>query len=116
MSKPQDFAGQQKSTRRSRVGRVILVAASLALLGALVFLGLLWRPSGLYMGSRKFSLNVASLAPKGPFADEGFWIHDGWDGPNDFTHGQLYGLKFGNRLIRLDILEDPYLSTSRSRQ
>jgi HEAT repeat protein len=113
MSKPQDFAGQKKSTRRSRVGRVILVAASLALLCALIFLGLLWRPSGLYVGSKKFSLNVATLAPKGPFADEGFWIHDGWDGPNDFTHGQLYGLKFGNRLIRLDILEDPVAAIRR---
>jgi len=113
MSKPQDFAGQQKSTRRSRVGRVILVAASLALLSVLIFLGLLWRPSGIYVGSRKFSLNVATLAPKGPFADQGFWIHDGWEGPNDFTHGQLYGLKIGNRLLRLDILDDPVAAIRR---
>ena len=108
MSKLRDFAGKQTRIRRSRVARVVWVVACIVLLGALALLGLLWRPSGLYVGSRRFSLNVATLSPRGPFAGEGFWIHDGWDGPTgDFTHGQLYGLKFGSRLIRLDILEDP---------
>jgi len=114
MSKPQDLASDQTGTRRSRVGRVIWTVASLALLGALILFGVLRSPTGLDVGSRTFSLNVATLAPGSLFADQGIWIHDGWDGPTgEFAHGELYGLRLGNRLIRLDILDDPVAAIRR---
>jgi HEAT repeat protein len=80
----------------------VLVVLALAL--ALVFRG----SRKLYPGAKTYSVTWQQLTPNGPFADDSFWVHNGWDGPTGyFTHGQMYGVKFGNRLLRLDIVYDP---------
>ena len=48
------------------------------------------------------------------FSEDGIWVSSGWDGPTgEFTSGQMYGLKFGNRLLRLDIVDDPITAIRR---
>jgi HEAT repeat protein len=100
--------------RNLRLGWITGVALVLLLVLALV-VGLISRkPWSLYWSGRKFSLSLQALTPKGPFADEGWWVRNGWDGPTgEFTHGQLYGLKFGKRLLRLDIVDDPIAAIKR---
>jgi HEAT repeat protein len=43
----------------------------------------------------------------GAFSDDGFWVRNGWDDPDGGRHGDLYGLKFGSNLFRVDITYDP---------
>ena len=66
------------------------------------------KPRAVSLSGRKVSFSVQAVTRRGPFSDERLWVHDGWDGPTgEFTHGDLYGLKIGNQLFRLDILYDP---------
>lgn len=66
------------------------------------------------LGSRSFGLSIQTLVPNGPFHAEGFFIHTGWDGPTgSFSAGDIYGLKVGNRLLRLDIVDDPIAAAKR---
>jgi len=97
-----------KGPHRLRPGWGVWLAlgalVTLALALALVFRG----SRKLYPGAKTYSVTWQQLTPNGPFADDGFWVHSGWDGPTGcFTYGQMYGFKFGNRLLRLDILYDP---------
>ena len=69
------------------------------------------RPIKFNVGDRAVSLCVA---PNGPFAEAGTFIHAVWDGPTgSFSHGDVFGIKLGNRLLRLDIVEDPVAAAQR---
>jgi hypothetical protein len=64
-------------------------------------------PAGFYWCGRTISLRVQSLNG-GAFAGEGPFIHDGWDAPTgEWAHGSLYGIKLGNKLLRLDVTYNP---------
>lgn len=59
-------------------------------------------------GSRSFGLSIQTVTRNGPFHAERFFFHTGWDGPTgSFSAGDIYGIKLGNRLLRLDIVDDP---------
>ena len=104
----------QPESRRPGRRRWVCLAAAAVLLALVTLLVVLSRPSGLYAGSRTFSLSLQKLPP-GLFDEDGILVHDGWDGPTgDFTHGQIYGLKFGRLLIRLDSIEDPLAAIRRN--
>jgi HEAT repeat protein len=87
---------------------VVPLAMVLAMLTALVV------GTKLNLGSRSFGLSIQTLMPNGPFHAEGFFIHTGWDGPTgSFSTGDIYGLKLGNRLLLLDIVDDPIAAAKR---
>lgn len=92
----------------SRRWKLALLALGISL-AAVITLAFVWhKPRSIYWSGRTFSLSVQSLSSGNPFTDERLFVRSGWDGPTgEFTHGQLYGLKLGNRLLRLDILYDP---------
>src|SRR5262245_40860524 len=100
---------EQSSERVNRfpLGRkawsALVVSFVLALTCFLAWQG----PRGDWTG-RTFSLKVQSLKSGGPIAHKSWWVQESWDGPTgEFTHGQMYALKLGKRLIRLDIVYDP---------
>lgn len=71
------------------------------------------KPRDIYWSGKTYSLNLQTLT-SGAFSENGFWIRSGWDGPTgEFTHGELYGLKFGKRLLRLDVVHDPVAAIKR---
>jgi HEAT repeat protein len=78
---------------------ILVVAASLifALLG----------PRDFYYSGRKISISFQPLSG-GAFAEEGMFVNTGWDGPTgEFTHGDIFGLKLGKRMLRVDVVYDP---------
>jgi HEAT repeat protein len=52
------------------------------------------------------SFGIQSLKG-GTFSDDRFWVRNGWSDPEGYRHGDLYGLKVGSKLFRLDITYDP---------
>ena len=109
-------SGGKGRRRRSHMVRIVWLASILVIVFVLTLSLILRRPRSFYWSARKYSLSTQSLSPGGPFADEGWWVHSGWDvpSPNDFRHGKMYGLKLGKRLIRLDILDDPIAAIRRN--
>jgi HEAT repeat protein len=98
----------EKQHRRRRIVRIAWLTLILFLVFSFGIRFILQRPRSLYWSSTKYSLSLESLVPGNPFSDEKLWIHLDWDGPTgEYTGGQLYGLKLGKRLLRLDITEDP---------
>jgi HEAT repeat protein len=98
-----------KTRHRSHLVRIVLLVLVLFIV-LLVILGfVLQRPRSFYWSSRKFTLSLQTLAVGNPFLDESVWVRDGWSvpGPNDFRRGDLYGLRLGKHLLRLDISDDP---------
>jgi HEAT repeat protein len=81
---------------------------------ALLFAVLLSKPRNAYWRGQQLSLLVQPLSANGPFADERFFVRSSWSDPKGFSHGRLYGLKFGPRLLRLDIRYDPIADIKRS--
>jgi hypothetical protein len=66
------------------------------------------KPVQFDVGDTSVTVCLQALTPNGPFADEGVFIRTGWDGPTgSFSHANTYGPKFGNRLLRLDMVNDP---------
>ncbi len=102
------WLSERKECHELHLARIIWLALVLASVLVLT-LGVFSRnPRNHYWWGRKFSMSLQTLAPGGPFAGEGWWIRDGWDGPTgEFTRGQMYGLRLGRRLLRLDIVYDP---------
>jgi len=116
MVKPQKTGNERKGFRRLRAGKIAWLALILSLILALAFYAIFRHPRNFYWSGRKYSLSLQTLTPGGPFADEGWWIRNSWSvpSPNDFRHWQLYGLKLGKHLIRLDILDDPIAAIKRN--
>jgi HEAT repeat protein len=72
------------------------------------------KPVSFDFGNTSITVCLQVLAPNGPFDDEGVFIRTGWDGPTgSFSHGDTYGLKFGDRLLRLDLVNDPIAAAQR---
>jgi hypothetical protein len=62
-----------------------------------------FKPVQFGFGNTSISVSLQTLAANGPFDDAGVFVHTGWSGPT----GDIYGIKFGNRLLRLDMVNDP---------
>ena len=66
------------------------------------------KPVSFGFGDTSITVCLQVLAPNGPFDDEGVFVHTGWSGPTgSFSEGDIYGIKFGNHLLRLDLVNDP---------
>ncbi len=87
-----------------------------ALLAAGVgFVWLCARPGGCQIGSHIVSVTTETLGPSHMYYDEPSGIKSsGWDGPTgSFSSANIYGLKLGHWMLRLDIIEDPIETTRR---
>jgi HEAT repeat protein len=90
---------------RRRVGWVFLIVFIAFSVTALL---ILQRPRNFYWCGRSLSLTLQSLVPGGPFSNDKIWVRSGWARPTgEFIHGELYGVKLGNILLRLDITYNP---------
>jgi hypothetical protein len=84
-------------------------AVTLVLCLTLVFI--LWLKRAHTIAGRRYSLSLETLTPGDLFSSEGICFHTGWDGPTgEESHGEIYGLKIGNRLLRFDIIDDPVIA------
>src|SRR5712675_674814 len=102
MVEPHKTGGEQKRPLRPRLGRRPWLVLVLFLVLAPSLVLTLQKPRSFYWSGRKFSLSLQTLNPGGAFAESGLWVRGGWDGPTgEFTHGRVYGLKLGKRLLRL---------------
>ncbi len=84
----------------------------------LAFIALLlvpfFKPVRFDFGNTSMSVSFQTLAPNGLFDDEGMFVHTGWSGPTgSFSEGDIYGIKFGSRLLRFDLVSDPIAAAQR---
>jgi HEAT repeat protein len=108
MIKPEKLGDKQKGSYQLHLGRITLLAPVVSLVIVLTLILFFQKPRSFYREGRKFSFSVQSLKSTGPFADQGLWVRSGWDDPTgEFSHGEIYGLKLGKKLLRLDIVYDP---------
>jgi HEAT repeat protein len=64
------------------------------------------RPRSTYWRGRTISVRTQSLKG-GAFSEDRLWVRNGWYDPAGHRHSELYGLKIGSKLFRLDITFDP---------
>src|SRR4051812_43287394 len=101
---PQREVNKPTWTWRRITGTMMVVSLFLVVVGAS---WVLWKPREFYWSGRRIGVSAQKLAP-GLFEDEGLFVRSGWDGPTGhFTHGDIYGVKIGGALLRLDITYDP---------
>lgn len=91
--------------------RLVWVSKAALTIAAFISLGLLVSPllKPLEFGDTSVKAKAGFLTPGQGFDTEpsGF-ISTGWDGPTgEFSHGDIYGLKVGKWMYRVDIVTDP---------
>src|SRR5881396_872243 len=90
-------------------------ALSALLAAGVGFVWLCARPGGCQIGSHVVTVTTETLGPSHLYYDEPSGIKTScWDGPTgSFSSGNVYGLKLGPWMLRLDIIEDPIETTRR---
>ena len=89
----------------TKAAPVVIALAGLFLLGSPLL-------KQLSFGDTSIGVKAGFLKPGEAFDTEpsGF-ISTGWDGPTgEFSHGNIYGLKLGKWMYRLDVVTEPVVS------